>query len=213
MKDPIRVLIADDHAIVRAGLKQIAASDPAIAVTGEAASAVEAIEQLRGGEFDVVVLDLSLPDRNGIEILGEIKSVAPHAKVLILSMESEQEFAIRSMRAGAWGYLEKRAAPDRLMAAIKMLGDGRKYLSAELAQQLALKIKPADAERPHDALSRREFEVFLAIADGKPVRQIAADLKLSVKTVNNHRAHILEKLGVNSTAALARYAIRHHLVR
>jgi len=159
-----------------------------------------------------VILDLSLPDRHGIDVLSKIKRLRPNVSVLILSVEREDEFALRCLHAGASGYLEKRSAPEQLVRAIKRLAEGKKYLSGELAQRLALEPDRPGAERPHDLLSPREFEIFLSIAAGKPVSHIANELGLSVKTVNNHRAHILEKLGVRSTAELIRYAIRHQLI-
>ena len=213
MGPKIRVIIADDHAIVREGLKQIVLSDPEIAVTGEAANGNEAIARSRESEFDVMVLDLSLPDRNGFDVLFHIKAMRPDMRVLILSMEREEEFALRSLRAGASGYLEKRSAPEQLVIAIKRLARGKKYISSELAERVALELDRPGVERPHDLLSQREFEIFLMIAAGEPVSQIAGRLGLSVKTVNNHRGRILEKLGMKSTAELIRYAIRHELIR
>jgi two-component system invasion response regulator UvrY len=212
MDSRIRVLIADDHAIVREGLKQIALSDENITVSGEAGTGDEAIAKILDGEFDVVVLDLSLPDRSGFDVLSHVKATRPHLSVLILSMEREEEFAMRCLRAGAAGYLEKRSAPDQLVSAIKRLAQGKRYVSAELAERMALHLDRPAVERPHDLLSAREFGVFLMIASGKPVSRIAEGLGLSVKTVNNHRAHILEKLGMRSTAELIRYAIRHDLI-
>jgi two-component system, NarL family, invasion response regulator UvrY len=208
----IRVLIADDHAIVREGLKQIVLSDSEITVAGEAATGDEAISKIRNGEFDVIVLDLSFPDRSGFDVLSNIKAANPDLSVLVLSMEREEEFAIRCLHAGASGYLEKRSAPEQLVSAIKRLARGKKYLSSELAEHLALELDRPGVERPHDLLSQREFEIFLSIASGKPVSQIAAELTLSVKTVNNHRARILQKLGMKNTAELVRYAIRHQLI-
>ena len=208
----IRVLIADDHAIVREGLKQIVLSDSEISVAGEAATGDEAILKIRNGEFDVIVLDLSLPDRSGFDVLSRIKAAKPDLSILVLSMEREEEFAVRCLHAGASGYLEKRSAPDQLVSAIKSLARGKKYLSSELSEHLAWELDRPGAERPHDLLSKREFEIFLSIAAGRPVSQIAEDLGLSVKTVNNHRARILKKLGMKNTAELVRYAIRHQLI-
>jgi two-component system invasion response regulator UvrY len=207
------VFIVDDHPIVRAGLKQIATSDPEIKITGEAATGDEAIRALASPEYDVAVLDLSLPDRSGFDVLARVLSVTPDLPVLILSMEREDEFAVRALRAGASGYLEKRSAPDLLIAAIKRLAQGHKYLSPELAERLIINgRRRREAEKPHDLLSPREFEVFIAIAEGKPARRIAAELGVSVKTVNNHRAAVLAKLGMSSTAELVRYAMRHQLI-
>ena len=210
----IRVFIVDDHPIVREGLKQIATSDPEIRVTGEAATGAEAIAALSTGEYDVAVIDLSLPDRSGLDVLTSITTAGVDVPILILSMEREEEYALRALREGACGYLEKNSAPDKLVQAIKRLAKGHKYLSTEMAESLIVNgRRRRQGERPHDLLSRREFEVFIAIASGKAVSQIGRDLGISVKTVNNHRASILAKLGVKSTADLVRYAVRQHLVR
>jgi two-component system, NarL family, invasion response regulator UvrY len=208
------VFIVDDHPIVREGLKQIAMSDPGIRITGEAGNGTDAIAALAAGDFDVAVVDLSLPDRSGLDVLASVAHARPDLPVLILSMEREEEYALRALREGASGYLEKNSAPDLLVTAIKRLAGGHKYLSTEMAERLIVDGKRRrQAERPHDLLSRREFEVFVAVASGKPVSLIAADLGLSVKTVNNHRASVLAKLGVKSTAELVRYALRQNLVR
>jgi DNA-binding NarL/FixJ family response regulator len=213
MSTEIRVLIADDHAIVREGMKQIAMADRSIVVAGETSTADETLRKVQSEPFDVVVLDLSFPDRSGLEIIADIKRARPSVAVLVLSMEPQAEFAMRCLRAGASSYLEKRAAPEQLVRAIRRLAEGKKYLSGEFAQQLVIgEIHHPNAEHPHDLLSPREFEVFLSIARGKPAREIAADFGLSVKTVNNHRAHILEKLRIKSTAELVRYAMRHQLI-
>jgi len=160
------------------------------------------------------VLDLSLPDRSGLDVLASVAAAHLDLPVLILSMEREEEFALRALREGASGYLEKNSAPEHLVTAIRRLAQGHKYLSTEMAERLIMDgRRRRQAERPHDLLSRREFEVFLAIASGKSVSTIAADLGLSVKTVNNHRASVLAKLEIKSTAELVRYALRQHLVR
>jgi two-component system invasion response regulator UvrY len=210
------VFIVDDHPIVREGLKQIAMSDPEIRVTGEAGTGAAAIAALAigAGDYDVAVLDLSLPDRSGLDVLASVAAAGLDLPVLILSMEREEEFALRALREGASGYLEKNSAPEHLVTAIRRLAQGHKYLSTEMAERLIMDgRRRRQAERPHDLLSRREFEVFLAIASGKSVSTIAADLGLSVKTVNNHRASVLAKLEIKSTAELVRYALRQHLVR
>ncbi|HUP61311.1 MAG TPA: response regulator transcription factor [Thermoanaerobaculia bacterium] len=213
MQEKICVFIADDHAIVREGLKRIVHSDEGIEVCGEAATGSETIASMREREVDVLVLDVSFPDRSGFDVLSHVKAARPRCHVLMLSMEREEEFAIRALRAGADGYIEKRSAPEQLIQAIRRVAEGRKYLTADLVETLALDRDHAPAERPHDLLSPREFDIFLAIAGGKPVREIAANLGLSVKTVNNHRARVLAKLRVKSTAELVRYAIRHALIR
>jgi DNA-binding NarL/FixJ family response regulator len=209
------VFIVDDHPIVREGLKQIAMSDPDIRVTGEAGTGAAAIAALAigAGEYDVAVLDLSLPDRSGLDVLASVAAAHLDLPVLILSMEREEEFALRALREGASGYLEKNSAPEHLVTAIRRLAQGHKYLSTEMAERLIMDgRRRREAERPHDLLSRREFGVFLAIASGKSVSTIAADLGLSVKTINNHRASVLAKLEIKSTAELVRYAVRQHLV-
>ena len=208
----IRVFIADDHAIVREGLKQIAGSDPDIVVIGEAETGDEALAKIRDGAFDVMVLDLSLPDRSGLDVLAHVHATRPALPVLILSMEREEEFALRALRGGASGYLEKRSAPEQLVCAIRRLAAGRRYISDEMGERLVGERDPAGSDRRHDLLSPREFEVFLSLGEGKPCSAIAADLGLSVKTVNNHRAHVLAKLGLKNTAELIRYAIRYRLI-
>jgi DNA-binding NarL/FixJ family response regulator len=212
-RGPIRVLIADDHAIVREGLKQIVFPNEDIVVTAEAETGDEALLKVRTCELDVVVLDLSFPGRNGMDVISHVKAIKPGLPVLILSMEREDEFAMRCLQAGASGYLEKRSAPDQLLSAIKRLAAGGRYISAELANRLALDVDHPDSQKPHDRLTKREFEIFVSIATGKPVSLIARELGLSVKTVNNHRGRILEKLAMKSTSEVIRYAIRHHLIR
>jgi DNA-binding NarL/FixJ family response regulator len=189
-------------------------ADPHIRVTGEAGTGAEAIAALASGDYDVAILDLSLPDRNGLDVLATVACTRPDLPVLILSMEREEEYAVRSLREGASGYLEKNSAPELLVTAIKRLAAGHKYLSTEMAERLIVDGKRRrQVERPHDLLSRREFEVFIAIVSGRSVSGIAADLGLSVKTVNNHRAAVLAKLGLKATADMVRYALRQHLVR
>lgn len=186
--------------------------DAQIIVAGEATTGNEALAAIDAGDFDVVVLDLSLPDRSGLDVLAHVKASRPQLPILILSMAREEEFALRALRAGASGYLEKRSAPEQLVAAIKRLAQGKKYLSTELAEHLVLDGDRHGPDRPHDLLSPREFEIFLMIAGGKPASRIAADLLLSVKTVNNHRARILRKMSMKSNAELIRYAIQHQLI-
>jgi len=191
-------------------------ADPNIRVVGEAGTGAEAIAALTRGtkDFDVAILDLSLPDRNGLDVLAAVAYTRPDLPVLILSMEREEEYAVRALREGASGYLEKNSAPELLVTAIRRLAAGHKYLSTEMAERLIVDGKRRrQAERPHDLLSRREFEVFIAIVSGRSVSSIAADLGLSVKTINNHRAAVLAKLGTKTTADMVRYAIRQHLIR
>jgi DNA-binding NarL/FixJ family response regulator len=187
--------------------------DAQIIVAGEAATGNEAVAAIDGGDFDVVILDLSLPDRSGLDVLAHVRGSKPQLPVLILSMAREEEFALRALRAGASGFLEKRSAPEQLVTAIKRLAKGKKYLSTELAERLVLTTDHHAIDRPQDLLSPREFEIFLMIAAGKPASGIAANLGLSVKTVNNHRARILRKMSMKGNADLIRYAIQHQLIR
>jgi two-component system invasion response regulator UvrY len=186
--------------------------DAQILVAGEASTGNEALAAINAGDFDVVVLDLSLPDRSGLDVLAHVKAAKPQLPVLILSVSREEEFALRALHAGASGYLEKRSAPEQLVAAIKRLAQGKNYLSTELAERVVLDGDRHSADRPHDMLSPREFEIFLLIAGGKAASRIAEDLGLSVKTVNNHRTRILRKMSMKSNAELIRYAIQHQLV-
>jgi len=208
----IQVLLADDHAIVRAGLRELLADTGDIAVSGEAGTGQEALSRLRERDYDVLVLDMSMPGRSGIDLIKQIKKERPKLRILILSMHSEAQYAVRAIKAGASGYLTKDGAADQLVAAIRRLAAGGAYVSAEAAEQLARDFgRPEDAP-PHTLLSDREFQVFRAIVSGKSLTAIAEDLSLSVKTVSTHKTHILEKMGVSNQADLVRYAISHQLV-
>lgn len=208
----IRVLIADDHAIVRQGLKQILQDTQDMVAGGEAASGLQAVKMLREGKWDVVLLDISLPDKNGIEVLKQLKKEHPQLPVLILSMYSENQFAVRSLKAGASGYLCKQSAPEQLVTAIRQVAQGRKYLSPQMAEELANTIG-SDSERPlHECLSDREFQTLRMIASGKTLSQVAAELSLSVKTVSVYRTRLLEKMKLKNSAELTHYAIKNHLV-
>ncbi|MCK4581146.1 MAG: response regulator transcription factor [Dehalococcoidia bacterium] len=208
----IRVLIADDHAVVREGLKQILAGTPDMVVADEARSGQEVLEKVRKSGFDVVVLDISMPGRSGLDILKELRGVKPELPVLVLSVYPEEQYAVRVMRAGASGYLTKESAPDELVAAIRKVSRNRKYVSASLAERLASELA-IDVEKPrHERLSDREYEVMCLIASGKAVTEIAEGLKLSVKTISSYRSRILEKMGMKSSAELTHYAIKRGLV-
>jgi len=208
----IRVLLADDHAIVRAGLKEILADTGDIAVTGEATNGQEALEQVRAGDFDLAVLDMSMPGRNGIELIKLVKAAKPGIRILVLSMHSEAQYAVRAIRAGASGYLGKDSAADELVAAIRRIAAGGAYVSPETAQRLALDAGRATEAPPHTRLSDREFQVFQLIAGGAAVGVVAKRLSLSVKTVSTHKTRILEKMGLASQGDLIRYAIEHKLL-
>ena len=211
-KATIRVFIADDHAIVREGLKQILAEQRDIIVAGEAENGLDAIKLFRKSRCHVMLLDISLPDRNGIEVLKQIKAERPELAVLMLSMHREDQYAIRALKAGAAGYLTKQSAPRELVTAIRQVAGGQKYVSATLAQTLAAQVG-SDHEAPvHDSLSDREFQTLTMIASGKTVSEIARELSLSVKTVSEYRARLLAKMNLKTSAELTSYAIRNQLV-
>lgn len=211
-KAPIRVFIADDHAIVREGLKQILADTRDIVVAGEAENAHDAIKLFRASKCRVMLLDISLPDRSGIDVLKQIKKEKPELAVLMLSMHREDEYAIRSLKAGAAGYLTKQSAPRELVIAIRQVADGLKYISASLAQELANTVGESHETALHETLSDREYQTLVMIASGKTVGAIAEELKLSVKTVSEYRARLLLKMKLKNSAELTHYAIRNKLV-
>jgi DNA-binding NarL/FixJ family response regulator len=208
----IRVLLADDHTIVRAGLKEILADTGDIAVTAEASSGAEVLERIRTEDHEVLVLDMSMPGRSGIELIKQIKGEKPKLRILVLSMHSEAQYAVRALKAGASGYLTKDSAADQLVAAIRRIAAGGAFVTPETAERLALDFnRPADA-LPHTLLSDREFQVFQLIVGGRSVTEIAAKLALSVKTISTHKTHVMEKMSLSNQAELVRYAVRHKLV-
>ena len=209
----LRVLIADDHAIVREGLKQILADTGDIVVAGDAGSGLEAIKMARAGAFDVMLLDISMPDRSGIEVLKQVRQEFPKLAVLMLSMHREDQYAIRSLKAGASGYLNKQSAPDELVTAIRQVAQGHKYISPALAQQLANQIGDDREIAPHETLSDREYQTMMMIASGKTVSEIAAELVLSVKTISMYRSRLLQKMKLRHNAELTHYAIKNNLVQ
>lgn len=209
----IKVLIADDHAIVREGLRQILADTGDIVVAGDAENGNEAIKLARKGEADVLLLDISMPDRSGIEVLKQVKKESPKLAVLMLSMHREDQYAIRSLKAGAAGYLNKQSAPAELVDAIRLVSTGRKYISPALAQELANQVGDENREvPPHETLSDREYQTLVMIASGKTVSDIAAELTLSVKTISMYRSRLLQKMKLRHNAELTHYAIKNHLV-
>jgi len=208
----IRILVVDDHAIVREGLKQILGDVNDMSVSDEAAGGQEALSKIRGGKFDVILLDISLPGRSGLEILKEIKAERPRLPVLILSMHAEEQYAVRTLRAGASGYLTKASAPDELIGAIRKVSSGRKYVSASLAEKLALELDIDTQKPPHAALSDREYQVMMMLASGKSVKEIADELCLSVKTISTYRSRMMEKMNMKKNAELTLYAVRNHLI-
>jgi DNA-binding NarL/FixJ family response regulator len=208
----IRIVIADDHTIVREGLKQLLAAAGDLQVVAEAADGHEALERVRTLEFDVLLLDMSMPGKSGIELIRQVHGEKPRLRILVLSMHEEHQYAVRAIRAGAAGYLTKESASAQLVAAIRKVAGGGAFISAEVAQQLALSAMPGGQTLPHEALSDREFQVFRMIAEGKSVSDIAERLNLSVKTVSTHKANVLHKLDMSTTADIVRYALTHRLV-
>jgi len=208
----IRVLLADDHAIVRAGLKEILAGTGDITVAAEATNGQEVMTRVRGQDYDVAVLDMSMPGRSGIELIKQVKDEKPKLRILVLTMHSEEQYAVRALKAGASGYLTKDSAAEQLVAAIRKIAAGGAYVSPETAERLALGASPRSEAAPHTLLSDREFQVLKLIAGGQSVGEIAKRLALSVKTVSTHKTRILQKMGFANQAELIRYALEHKLL-
>ncbi|OOG36710.1 response regulator transcription factor [Polaromonas sp. A23] len=205
----IRIVIADDHAIVREGLKRIVSSADDLRVVGEAADGTEVMQRVRETDFDILVLDLSMPGRSGMELIKLVHAEKPRLRILVLSMHQELQYAVRAIKSGASGYLTKESAPAQLEQAIRKIASGGAFISAEVAEQLALSAMPGGASAPHESLSNREFEVFRLIAAGVSVTDIATRLKLSVKTISTHKANLMQKMGLQNQSELIRYAIKH----
>lgn len=208
----IRVLIADDHAIVRQGLRQILAETQDMVVAGEAETAHEALKLVREAEWDVALLDISMPDRSGIDTLKLIRKERPKLPVLMLSMHPEDHYAVRCLKAGAAGYLTKQSAPMQLVSAIRQVAAGRKYISPAVAEELANSIGSVSDQPAHSILSDREYQTLRLIATGNSLSEIAAQLSLSAKTVSVYRARLLEKLNLKNNAEIAHYAVKNNLV-
>ena len=208
----IRVLIADDHPIIRKGLSEILAEAPDVVVSGEAGNGREALRQAGEGTCDLVLLDISMPDKHGLDVLAEMKDRKPALPVLILSMYPEEQYALRALKAGASGYLVKDSAPEELVAAIRKAAAGGVYVSPALAERLAVRLGGTFSGPPHEALSQREFQVLCLIAQGQTVGEIAVALFLSPKTVSTYRRRILTKMDLSNNAELMRYAMENRLV-
>ncbi len=208
----MKILIADDHPLIREGFKKILDREVGLTVAGEATNANEVFTFLRKHPCDLVVLDITMPGRSGLDILEDIHRQHPEVKILILSIHPESRFAIRALKAGAHGYLTKDSAPEELVTAIRKIQQGDKYISPQLAQHIAHRLGPEQAVLPHERLSNREMEVFLNIAAGKTIQEIANALNVSPSTVNTYRNRILEKMGLKSNADIIHYAMRNHLV-
>jgi two-component system invasion response regulator UvrY len=208
----IRLLIVDDHAIVRHGLRQVVSESSDIEVAAEAGSSAEAIRLLRENSYDIVLLDISLPDKNGIETLKQIKRDKPQMPVIMLSMHAEDEFGVRALKAGASGYVNKQSAHDQLVAAIRQVATGRRYISPDLAEELAWSIGEGSEKRPHELLSDREFDTLRMLAGGKSLAEIAESLSISPKTVSVYRTRLLEKMKLKNNAEIAHYAVKNGLI-
>jgi len=208
----IQILIVDDHAILRRGLKEILEREFRDVSIGGAGTAEQALTQLESEKWDLVILDITMPGRSGIDVLRHLKALRPNLPVLVLSMHPEDQYGRRVLKAGASGYMNKESAPEELIKAVRKLLSGGRYVSETLAEMLAVDFGRDDGTPAHERLSDREFEVLRKMASGKTVGQIAQELHLSVPTVSTYRARILEKMGMSNTAELIRYALSHHLV-
>jgi DNA-binding NarL/FixJ family response regulator len=207
-----KILIADDHAIVREGLKQILQDSPNMQVTGEADSGKETLQIARKGNFDLILLDIAMPDYNGLEVLKELRHEGRKIPILMLSMYPEEQYAIRSLKAGANGYLTKESAPDELIVAIRKVLQGGKYISSSLAEKMATYLETESEKSGHELLSDREYQVMLMIASGKTVTDIAEELMLSPKTISTNRSRALQKMGMKNNSEFTYYAIKEGLV-
>jgi len=208
----IRIVVADDHTIVREGLKQLLSAASDLSVVGEAQNGHEVLARVRALDFDVLLLDMSMPGKSGIELIKQVRGEKPKLRILVLSMHEEEQYAVRAIKAGASGYLTKDSASMQLVSAIRKVAGGGAFITDSVAQQLALGAMPQTEGPPHSALSDREFQVFRELASGKGVTDIAAQLNLSVKTVSTHKARIMQKMNISNPAELIRYAIHHRLV-
>lgn len=208
----LKVLIADDHTLIREGLKRILKTAQEITEVREAGNAREVTEEVKKGDLDIVILDISLPGKNGLELLKDLKQEYPKLPVLMLSMHPEDRFAIRALKAGASGYVTKESAVEELTKAIRKVVQGKKYISPTLAEKLVFHLETDTEKPPHENLSDREYQVLCLIASGKTVKQMASELFLSMSTVNTYRARILEKMNMKTDAELIRYALQNELI-
>jgi two-component system invasion response regulator UvrY len=208
----IRIIIADDHPIVRAGMKQIISEASDMKVADEAGDGRQLLNKIRTEKFDVVILDITMPHIDGLDVLKQLKIEKPKMPVIILSIHPESQYALRVLKAGASGYVTKTSAPDELINAIRKVNRGGKYISASVAEKLAFQLEADFEEMPHEALSDREYQVLCMLASGKTVTEIADELALSVKTVSTYRSRILEKMSMKNNAELIHYAVQNKLV-
>lgn len=208
-----RILIVDDHAVVRAGLRQFLLEDPAYQDVEEAATGDQALDKLRQGRWDLLILDINMPGRNGIDILKHVVAGSPETKILILSGYPEHQYALNVLRAGASGYLPKESAPDELLKAVRHILQGKRYVSAALAEMLVSELDTDHDKPAHSGLSQREFQIFCKLAAGASISAIAGELCLSVKTVSTYRSRVLEKMGFKTNADITTYALRNGLIQ
>jgi len=208
----IKLLIADDHPIVREGLKQIIRNAPDIIISGEANDGIEVLNKIKKENYDVILLDISMPRKNGIEILNEIRKAKIKSRILILSIHPEEQYAMRALKAGAYGYLTKDSVPNELISAIRKVSMGEKYISLSLAEKLVDNLRVGLDKIPHEVLSNREYQVMLLLASGKSMQEIAKELFLSIKTVSTYKTRILEKMKMKGTFEIIYYAIKNKLV-
>ncbi len=208
----LRILLCDDHPILREGLKRILLQQSDIKNVEEAGSGAELLEKASQSRFDVIILDITLPDMNGLDILKALQASGSKAAVLVLSMHPEEQYATRALKAGAAGYLQKESAPGELMGAVRKIARGGKYVSASLAERLALQLDDRSEKAPHELLSDREYQVLCLLASGKGIKEIAQELSLGAPTVATYRSRVLAKLELSTTVDLVRYALAHGLV-
>ncbi len=208
----ITILIADDHSLIREGFKKILSRETDISVIGEAQNASEVMDFLQNKHCDILVLDITMPGKSGLDILADIKIQYPDINVLVLSMHAEEYYALRALKAGAKGYLTKESAPDELLKAIRKIDSGRMYLSQDVAEQLAYNLGDKTDKLPHENLSNREFQVLNLIANGRSILDISNELSISASTVSTYRQRIMEKLNLHSTADIILYAVNNHLL-
>jgi DNA-binding NarL/FixJ family response regulator len=208
----IRIVLADDHTIVREGLKQLLAGAPEFSVIAEARDGSEVLKRVREHDFEVLLLDMAMPGKSGIDLIKQVHAEKPKLRILVLSMHEEQQYAVRALKAGAAGYITKDSASARLVEAIRKVAGGGAVISPAVAEQFALAAMPQNEALPHTALSDREFQVFEMLASGESVSAIAERLNLSVKTVSTHKAHVMQKMNLANQSELVRYALNHRLL-
>lgn len=206
------ILLVDDHSIVRQGLRNLIELEQGLQVTGEASTGVEAINLVRANKYDIVILDISMPDKNGVDTLQDLRRISPDLPVLILSGYAEKQYALNLIRNGCQGYLSKDADADEIIRAIRTITSGKHYISSGLAELMTTELRQPSEKLLHELLSKREFQVFLKLAGGRSPTDIADELHISIKTVSTYRTRILEKMNLKTNADLIYYAIKNHLV-